>query len=66
MGLPSEPLEFDPDQADTVRPPMSESNGYILGAEELKSIFGIDANRFGALPKGIVVPVLEGRFYMEN
>jgi hypothetical protein len=66
MGLPSGPLTFDDSKVGTIKVPMIASNGYDLSPTELKKIFGIDAARFGSLPKRIVVPVLEGSWYTEQ
>ncbi|PGH26584.1 hypothetical protein AJ80_01713 [Polytolypa hystricis UAMH7299] len=66
MGLPSGPLTFDDSKVGTIKIPMVASSGYDLSPTELKKIFGIDAARFGSLPKRIVVPVLEGSWYTEQ
>lgn len=66
MGLPSGPLNFDDSKVGMIKVPMLESSGYHLNPDELQAIFGIDGSRFGALPKRIAVPVLDGRWYKEN
>ncbi|KKF95612.1 hypothetical protein CFO_g2047 [Ceratocystis platani] len=66
MGLPSGPLTFDESKVSKAKIPMLEPSGYDLSRDELQSIFGIDPSRFGALPKRIVVPTLEGRWYVEH
>ena len=62
----SEPFHFDPSKLGTVKPTLAESEGYALTIEDLRSIFGIQPEYFAKLPKRMVIPVLEGRWYTEN
>lgn len=62
----TEPISFDPDTIGTVKPTLAETDGEGLSPKELLDIFGIDANRFGKLPKRFVVPQLRGHHFVEQ
>lgn len=62
----SQPFEFDPAKLSTVQPVLAEAEGYALSPKELASVFGIQAQYFGKLPKRMVVPVLTGRWYVDK
>ncbi|KAL1893676.1 hypothetical protein Cpir12675_004023 [Ceratocystis pirilliformis] len=66
MGLPSGPLTFDEPKVSMAKIPMLKPSGYDMNRNVLEKIFGIDPSRFGALPKRIVVSILEGYHYTEQ
>ncbi|KAL0929919.1 uncharacterized protein CTRU02_215128 [Colletotrichum truncatum] len=43
-----------------IKPSLGKAEGYGLTPAELQKYFGIDAKRFGELPKRVAVPVLHG------
>ncbi|GKT41691.1 uncharacterized protein ColSpa_01872 [Colletotrichum spaethianum] len=55
-----EPLSFDSEKLGRVKPTLApaDDTGYGLSVAELKKYFGIDAVRFGKLPKRMIIPVL--------
>ncbi|KAJ6012596.1 hypothetical protein N7522_002951 [Penicillium canescens] len=61
----SEPFELDQAKIGQVKPRLGEVEGYDLNKSELKDVFGIQQDHFGKLPKTIIIPVLQGRFFTE-
>ncbi|KAF7587900.1 hypothetical protein BBP40_006606 [Aspergillus hancockii] len=60
------PFQVDPDRIGYVKPTLGEVEGYALRNEDLHRVFGINPEYFGKLPKHLIVPILEGRWYTEN
>lgn len=57
------PLSFDEEKLGKVKPTLAESETYQLSTQQLESIFGIDQNYFGKLPKHMIVPVLNSFYH---
>ncbi|EOD52693.1 hypothetical protein UCRNP2_512 [Neofusicoccum parvum UCRNP2] len=62
----SAPFQFNANRLGTIKPYLAEPEGIDLSTDELKLVFGIQEQYFAKLPKRIVIPVLEGRWYTEH
>ncbi|KAL1617879.1 hypothetical protein SLS56_010801 [Neofusicoccum ribis] len=62
----SAPFQFNANRLGTIKPYLAEPEGIDLSTDELKLVFGIQEQYFAKLPKRMVIPVLEGRWYTEH
>jgi hypothetical protein len=60
------PFTFNPSKLGSVKPTLGSPEGFELCAQDLKTIFGIEDQYFGKVPRRIITPVLQGKWYKEN